>query len=138
MSDELTISSNTENLSEVRNFIETRLAQLPMSEKERANVVFCLIEAAINAMYHGNENDPSKLVKITFTVFPDKVVLTVTDEGKGFNISEIGDPRDPTRLNSPSGRGIFFMRQMLSKVDFQFSASGTTVILEKIYNGVKK
>ncbi len=138
MSDELLISSNTEKLSDVREFIETRLAPIPMSEKERANVVFCLIEATINAMYHGNKNEPDKLVKITFKALPDKIVLTVMDQGKGFDLSEIGDPRDPKRLKRPSGRGIFFMRQMLSKVDFQFSDSGTTVILEKIFNGVKK
>jgi serine/threonine-protein kinase RsbW len=138
MRDELLISNDTEKLSDVREFIETRLAAIPMSEKERANVVFCLIEAAINALYHGNNNDPDKIVKITFEAFHDKVVLTVTDQGKGFDLSKIDDPRDPKRLKRPSGRGIFFMRQMLSKVDFQFSDSGTTVILEKIFNGVKK
>ena len=138
MSDELVISSLTEKLSDVREFIETRLAPLPMSEKERANVVFCLVEAAINAMNHGNENDPKKLVRITFEALYDRIVLTVKDQGRGFDLLLIGDPREPTRLKQPNGRGIFFMRQMLSNVDFKFSDSGTTVILEKIFNGVKK
>jgi len=137
MSDELIITSRTEDLQIVREFIETRLVPLPFTEKERANIVFCLIEAAINAMNHGNLNDPEKPVKITFDSFPDKIVLAVTDQGCGFDPETIGDPREPTHLKRPSGRGIFFMRQMLSKVDFKFSDSCTTVILEKYFKGKK-
>jgi serine/threonine-protein kinase RsbW len=138
MSDELIISSRTEDLQIIREFIEKRLTPLPFTEKEKANIVFCLIEAAINAMNHGNMNDPEKPVKITFDTFPDKITLTVSDQGCGFDPDSIGDPREPTRLKRPSGRGIFFMRQMLSNVDFKFSDSCTTVVLEKYFNGLKK
>ncbi|MFA6449960.1 MAG: ATP-binding protein [bacterium] len=138
MEDELVISSRTEHLSTVREFIESRLASLHLSEKERANIVFCLIEATINAMHHGNADNPDKLVKITFKAFEKKVVLTVKDQGSGFELAEIGDPREPKRINKPNGRGIFFMRQMLSKVDFRFSQKGTTATLTKNFNGAKK
>ncbi len=134
MTQELVITSKMENLADVRDFVESLLTSLPFSEKERANIVFCLIEAAINAMNHGNHNDPSKLVRIIFEGYPDRIVMSVKDQGAGFNPDSIGDPREPNRLKSPSGRGIFFMRQMLSSVNFDFSPSGTTVYLEKFFN----
>ncbi len=134
MARELTITSKMENLADVRDFVESLLVSLPFNEKERANIVFCLIEAAINAMNHGNHNDPAKLVKITFDSYPDGISMAVKDQGVGFDPDSIGDPREPNRLKSPSGRGIFFMRQMLTSVKFEFSPSGTTVYLEKSFN----
>ena len=135
MKDELTIKSRVKELERVRDFIGVRLADLPFKEKERANVEFSLIEAVINAINHGNRKDPEKTVHITFESDDKKVVLSVTDQGKGFNLDKIVDPRDPKRISKPSGRGIFFMRQMMSAVNFDFLPSGTTVKLEKFYNG---
>jgi serine/threonine-protein kinase RsbW len=124
------------DLQGVRVFVQPLLAELPISDKERANIEFSLIEAVINAMNHGNGSDPSKTVNIVFEAGPDKVTLRVSDSGPGFDPDKIENPRDPSMLTSTSGRGIFFMRQMMSSVKFDISPAGTTVILEKHFNRV--
>jgi len=137
MKKEIIIDSRTEELVRVSGFIRPLLAGLPLGERERASVEFCLMEAVINAIRHGNGDDPSKKVRVVFESVPDRVALSVTDEGRGFDPAAVGDPRDPARIAGASGRGIFFMRQMMSSVSFEFSDQGTTVRLEKIFNGFK-
>jgi serine/threonine-protein kinase RsbW len=130
MINELTIKSDLEKLELVRDFVESNMDDLPISGKDRATVAFCLIEAVVNAIKHGNKYNPEKNVVITFDHNTKKIIMTVSDEGSGFNPDKIDDPRDPARLNQPFGRGIFFMRQMLSSVDFKHTPSGMTTRLE--------
>lgn len=136
MKKELVLKSRIEELPGVRRFIQPLMAGLPISDKERANVEFCLVEAVINAMKHGNGSDPSKTVEIVFEADLDKLTLSVRDNGSGFNPDGIRDPREPSLLTSSSGRGIFFMRQMMTSVKYDFSPSGTKVILEKYFDGI--
>lgn len=131
MAAEITINSSLGKIGLVRNFIESELDGVSISEKDRATVVFCLIEAVINAINHGNKKDPYKKVKIAFDNLGDRILMTVKDEGAGFNPDDIADPRKPDLLNRPSGRGIFFMKQMLTKVTFENTAMGTTVTMEQ-------
>ncbi len=131
MAAEITIQSSLGKIGIVRSFIESELKNVPILEKDRATLVFCLIEAVINAINHGNKNNPKKNVIVTFENAGDRIIMKVKDEGAGFNPDGIADPREPDLLNKPSGRGIFFMKQMLSKVTCENTENGTLVILEK-------
>jgi serine/threonine-protein kinase RsbW len=51
----------------------------------------------------------------------------VTDEGGGFNPDGVSDPLDPDNIMKESGRGIFILRALMSKVEFTFSPKGTTI-----------
>jgi len=131
MAAEITIQSSLGKIGLVRSFIESELKNVSIAEKDQATLVFCLIEAVINAINHGNKNNPKKNVIVTFENAGDRIIMKVKDEGAGFNPDGIADPREPDLLNKPSGRGIFFMKQMLSKVTCENTENGTLVILEK-------
>jgi serine/threonine-protein kinase RsbW len=134
MKKEIVIYSSLDELARVRRFLKPLISRLPLGEKERANVEFCIIEAAINAIKHGNKNDKLKKVRITFERREDRVSIEITDCGDGFDPDSIEDPREPSRIVNTSGRGIFFMRQMMSSVRFEFTTSGTTIFLEKYFD----
>jgi len=91
--------------------------------------VTSLREAVANAIRHGNREDPHRAVTIDCRITPSEVAITVADEGDGFDPSMIPDPTDPANLLRPSGRGIFYMRQFMTRVQFDRTATGGTLVL---------
>lgn len=92
-------------------------------------LVTALREAVANAVRHGNRQDPKKLVRIEYTVHDSTVTIVVEDEGEGFDPGDVPDPTNPENLLRPSGRGIFYMRQFMSRVEFSTTACGGTAVL---------
>jgi serine/threonine-protein kinase RsbW len=86
-------------------------------------------EALVNAICHGNREDPGKQVQVRCRLAKDRVRVEIADEGPGFDPGRVPDPTDPDRLENPKGRGLLLMRAFMSRVDYQ--DSGRTVILEK-------
>ena len=63
-------------------------------------------EILINAIRHGNRFDLGKRVGLRLSQAGDKLTIEVTDEGDGFRIENVPDPRLPENLERRSGRGI--------------------------------
>jgi serine/threonine-protein kinase RsbW len=93
-------------------------------------VEMALLEALSNAVIHGNEMDPDKLVEVRCRCERGKGVwLTVRDHGNGFDPTAIPDPLAPERLLAEHGRGIHLMKLMMDEVSFQ--RGGTEVHMRK-------
>jgi serine/threonine-protein kinase RsbW len=96
-------------------------------------VTLSVIEAGTNAIQHGSGSDSSRFVDVVFTVHPDRLEVSVHDQGPGFDLDEVsGDVTLPERLFDARGRGIFIMRACMDSVDYTFDASGTTCRLVKL------
>jgi serine/threonine-protein kinase RsbW len=81
-------------------------------------VHLALEEAFLNAIKHGNKMDPNKKVKVDFFVGSDKVEISVTDQGKGFNPETIPDPRLGENLYKTSGRGLLLIGSYMDFVEY--------------------
>ena len=75
-------------------------------------------EAFINAVRHGNKMDPAKKVKIEYLVGSDKVEISMTDQGDGFDPQAVPDPRVGENLYKPQGRGLFLINSYMDVVRF--------------------
>ena len=75
-------------------------------------------EAFLNAVKHGNKMDPTKKVKIDYSVSPEKVEITITDEGEGFEPESVEDPRFGKGLYEPGGRGLLLMNSYMDIVKY--------------------
>jgi serine/threonine-protein kinase RsbW len=77
-------------------------------------------ESVINAIKHGNREDPSKTVTIEFALDapdrPSELIVRVMDQGYGFEPEAVANPLAPENLLKSSGRGIFFMRSFMDDV----------------------
>ncbi len=91
-------------------------------------LVTALREALANAVRHGNRQDPGRHVRVEYVIKDSTVTITVEDEGDGFDPGDIPDPTDPENLLRPNGRGIFYMRQFMNRVEFSRAPKGGTSV----------
>ena len=49
----------------------------------------------------------------------EKIVFTVSDEGEGFDFTQLPDPTLPENIEKPQGRGIFLMNHLSDGVVFE-------------------
>jgi len=80
-------------------------------------------ESVINAIKHGNRLDESKSVTIEFAFVPadepSALVVSIIDQGEGFEPGEVADPLAPENMLKSSGRGIFFMRSFMDELSMR-------------------
>jgi serine/threonine-protein kinase RsbW len=127
---DLVLGSRFENIEVAERALMDLCHRAGCPEDEEYWLVTALREAVANAVRHGNRQDPDRVVRIAYTISNSTVTIRVEDEGEGFDPAEIPDPTDPQNLLRPSGRGIFYMRQFMSRVEFgSTSAGGTTVVM---------
>jgi serine/threonine-protein kinase RsbW len=89
-------------------------------------------EAVINAIYHGNQQDPRKKVHIKFLISEDGLEIHIRDEGKGFDPAALPDPLAKENLLNISGRGILLVRKFMDEFRVEnFPGRGTEVIMVK-------
>ena len=125
---ELRIPSRTEHLSIVNRVAEELADHLGMSEDDRDAVATSVIEAATNAIQHGNRNDATKTVSVRFIVTPGKLEVIVKDEGLGFDPSTVDDPLKPENLLRERGRGLFLIRAYMDDVRYSSARKSGTVV----------
>ncbi len=92
-------------------------------------LVTALREAVANAVRHGNKQDPDRRVRIEYRIENSTVTIRIEDEGDGFDPADIPDPTDPANLLRPNGRGIFYMRQFMERVEFESIPEGGTAVV---------
>jgi serine/threonine-protein kinase RsbW len=88
-----------------------------------------LREALANAVRHGNRQNPDQVVRVFFTIEDSTATIRVEDEGDGFDPADVPDPTTPENLLRPSGRGIFYMRQFMNRVEFGPTPTGGTAVV---------
>jgi serine/threonine-protein kinase RsbW len=126
---EFELPSDLALMNGVLEFLQERVAKLGLIQPERSNLFVALDEAFVNAVKHGNKNDPNKLLKITAELSPKEAAFTVEDEGEGFDIREIPDPCDPANLFKASGRGVLLIYNIMDEVEY--NAQGNRVKMIK-------
>lgn len=102
---------------------------------EALNVGLALREAVINAMVHGNRQDPALKVHVTLTSQGALFQATVRDEGRGFDPDHEPDPTSDENLLNTSGRGLLLMKAFVDEVRFrQRRGRGMEITLTKTGN----
>lgn len=114
----IAVASTSSAINEVCDGILPKLKVHKFSEEDIFAVHLALEEALINAIKHGNKMDPKKSVKIDYSVTSDKVEISMTDEGPGFDPETVPDPRLGENLYKNEGRGLLLMHAYMDEVEF--------------------
>jgi CheY-like chemotaxis protein/anti-sigma regulatory factor (Ser/Thr protein kinase) len=137
------------------NYLQDHVARFGLFDQiERVRMGIALEEALVNALYHGNLEVHSGLIEdshdayyalvdqrsqispykerqilVTLKVSPEEAVVTIRDQGPGFDPASLPDPTDPVNLDKISGRGLLLMRTFVDEVTF--NDRGNEVTLRK-------
>lgn len=115
---DLELPSDLTLMNSVLEYLLDRVAKLGLVKVEQSNLFVALDEAFVNAVKHGNRNDPTKLLRVTAELSAHEAIFTVEDEGDGFDVSEIPDPTDPANLFKSSGRGVLLIYNIMDEVEY--------------------
>lgn len=85
-------------------------------------------ECMVNAVVHGNRYSAHKKVHLAIGSRRDSMVITIGDEGGGFDLSSLPDPLAPENLLRQSGRGILLIRAFMDEFDLHPRAGGGTEV----------
>lgn len=88
-------------------------------------------EALANAVIYGNESNPEKTVRVEFCLDPRQVEVRVIDEGRGFDPHAVPDPTAPEHIEEPGGRGLFLIRNLMDKLEFNDQGNALRMILAR-------
>lgn len=119
--------AHTQNrLNEIEEEITTELEKRNYSPEEIQRIRVSYEEMATNALTHGNQCDPAKIVTVESDISCLKASFVIRDEGKGFCPESVLDPTDIQRIREwmdkdetekyTHGRGIFLTRKYAGEV----------------------
>ena len=123
----IVVESKSSAVVDVCKEILTKLEEHNFDKDDIFAVHLTFEEAFLNAVKHGNKNDPTKKVKIDYSVTPEKVEITITDEGEGFEPESVDDPRFGKGLYEPGGRGLLLMNSYMDIV--KYNEEGNSVYM---------
>ncbi len=124
----LNIPSKIENLRIVEKAIDELSAEYNLKSELYGNILIAAIEAANNGILHGNKLDETKNINVTFLVSKENLVITVKDQGQGFDYLHIPDPTSPENIEKINGRGVFLMEKLSDKINFFENGSRVELI----------
>lgn len=125
---ELTLPSRIEAVADAAAAAAEAVSRASLGEEAAFGIDMAVREAVTNAVLHGNEQDATKTVEVSFKNSSDALEIIVRDRGKGFDSSRIADPTDERNILKTSGRGIFFMRTFMDEVEWSQHPEGGTVV----------
>ncbi len=122
------IQSSFEMVDLVQVVFESLAAQVGFDADVSHWMSVAIRESVTNAVRHGNKLDAEKRVVIRFELGDGELSVSVEDEGEGFDPGEIPDPLAEENLLRASGRGIFFMKNFMDEVTYDFKPNGGTCV----------
>ena len=103
-------------------------------EDDQYKIGLAVHEGVMNAFQYGNQQRRERKIHVIFELLEHKLVIHVVDQGAGFRLEEVPDPRDDENVLADSGRGVLLMKAFMDEVDVLSSmAGGAELIMAKLH-----
>lgn len=129
---EIIISNDSHLLKETSKKLINILKEKKIDEDIIFDIHVGFEEALRNAMVHGNQSNPNKKVKIYTEISDNKVIISVEDEGEGFDPGKLPDPTVGENLLKESGRGVYLIKHLMD--ESRYENDGRKVVMVKYFN----
>jgi serine/threonine-protein kinase RsbW len=130
---EIVIASDPAEARVVQEQVEQLLQTRKVPERDVFCIKLALEEALVNAIKHGNQFDRSKKVRVSYRLLADRFEVAVSDDGPGFDPTDVPDPTAVENLERPCGRGLMLMRHYMSEVAYNSRGNGVT--MSRVFRG---
>jgi CheY-like chemotaxis protein/anti-sigma regulatory factor (Ser/Thr protein kinase) len=127
---ELTIPSYTHLLPSVTYYILKECQWRGIdNENVLNNISVCTDEILTNALMHGNKGNPDKNISVILQFNPEKFILTIQDEGDGFDVSTFSQQLMENPLEIPTKRGLFIVKYLTDEISFNNKGNEITTTM---------
>ncbi len=130
----LTVPSERNSIEGVIIFAENIAKRMKLKKNESDNFAISVSEVVANAIIYGNKLNKDKKVKIDVYINENEITVKVKDEGTGFNPDILKNPTDPENILKETGRGLFILKNLNDKVDFNQTKEGFEVTFSKRFS----
>src|SRR3989338_9775926 len=113
---ELLLKSTLPSVERAERLIRRFCREAGCSPQQRDEIGLAVRESVVNAVIHGNRCDARKKVILKAELKKFGLVISVQDEGEGFDPSTLPDPLSPENLLREPGRGVFLINSYMDKV----------------------
>ncbi|OFV94704.1 MAG: hypothetical protein A3H28_07455 [Acidobacteria bacterium RIFCSPLOWO2_02_FULL_61_28] len=129
---ELALESTLQSVDVAERLIRRFCKKTGCTEQQQNEIGLAVRESVANAVFHGNRCDAAKTVALAVELRDGGLVISVRDEGTGFDPSSLPDPCDPQNLLRDRGRGVFLVNATMDEVTMRRQdSSGMEVIMVK-------
>ncbi len=140
---EFVLENDPELVPAVVAYLRQQTGILGLSKADADGLGVALEEAMVNSIHHGNLEVSSDLrnrdgeaffdliarrrneapycqrrVSVRADFCPQEAVFVIRDEGPGFAVADLPDPRHPENIARIGGRGILLMRAYMDEVEY--------------------
>ncbi len=122
------LESTLENVDKAEAMVIQEAGRVGFEEDEQQQIGMAVRECAVNAVVHGNRYSKHKKVHLDIEPSQDGLVVTVGDEGEGFDLNSLPDPLAPENLLRQSGRGLLLVRAFMDEFDLHPRPGGGTEV----------
>jgi serine/threonine-protein kinase RsbW len=116
------ILSRTDNLLEVREFVDSAACAFGFSEEDTANIVLAVDEACTNIIKHAYQYATDKEIEVS--IFPGNrsFEISIFDDGRSFDPSTLRPPdlKEHIGHGRRGGLGVYLMKKLMDKVEYNF------------------
>jgi serine/threonine-protein kinase RsbW len=123
-------------LHRIREFIAGIATEVGIEQQEIGNIELAVDEACTNVIEHGyTPDDPNKELTIRMEINTSKLVLTIIDHARPFNMLQY-TPQDVSVLRDEGkdgGLGIRLIKHIMDHIDYQIREDGHNELIMTKY-----
>lgn len=123
-----TIPSTAAALTAAVRIVRTNMEWMAFEREWVFRAELCLHEALLNALFHGNEGNARREIRVGCSLAAEKVELEVEDQGNGYRAL---DEWSPPSNREDHGRGLYLIRQYMTSVTTQRNGARIVMCLNK-------
>ncbi len=129
-----TFPARFDSLAPIAEFIIQAAESAGLDDRQIYAVQLAVDEACSNIIQHAYGGEERGEITCTYHITDEGVTIILHDDGRPFNPAAVPEPPKPTDLDmcTGGGLGLYFMRQLMDKVHFEFAPdSGNTLTMTK-------
>lgn len=128
----ITLKAAESEVSPVVDQVMQMVRETQCANGSEMDIEISLREALANAIKHGANGDPTKIIECRVSCEEPGILIVVRDPGNGFDPNSVPDPLSGENIYSNHGRGIFLINKLMDEVKFE--KNGTEIHMRK-YKG---
>ena len=124
--DTLVIKSRLDQIARARSWIAEKAQAAGFSPDEIFALKLVVSEACTNIIRHAYEGAEDKDIILSASIEGDKLLLTIRDFGKKFDLSRYNPP--DLERPSESGYGVYLIMELMDEVEYDTSPPEGTIL----------